>query len=177
MLQFIIDFLTPILGGMGVSPADVETYVHDSGVYIYALVAIIVVAIAVAIAAHWIARKGDRHVWRWGAGLGALVAIVVVVNLVVFGPLYSIASILINEKGSVSEESAKASMDTISKVGDEGFVLAENDDDLLPLPASTKKLNVFGWASTNPIFGGTGSGSADMSNATGVYDGSSQLRG
>ena len=29
-------------------------------------------------------------------------------------------------------------------------------------------LNVFGWASTNPIYGGTGSGSSDSSNAVDI---------
>ena len=43
-------------------------------------------------------------------------------------------------------------------MGDEGIVLAENNG-MLPL-SGTDKINVFGWAATNPIYGGTGSGSS-----------------
>ena len=46
----------------------------------------------------------------------------------------------------------------LEKVGDEGIVLAENNG-MLPL-SGTDKINVFGWAATNPIYGGTGSGSS-----------------
>ncbi|MBQ6213162.1 MAG: hypothetical protein IJJ57_09785, partial [Ruminococcus sp.] len=42
------------------------------------------------------------------------------------------------------------------KIAEEGFVLLENED-ILPL-TDTKKVNLFGWASTNPIYGGAGSG-------------------
>lgn len=33
------------------------------------------------------------------------------------------------------------------------------------------KINVFGWASTNPIYGGTGSGTVDASTAVGILEG------
>ena len=36
--------------------------------------------------------------------------------------------------------------------------MLKNEDNILPLDESNK-LNVFGWASTNPCYGGTGSGS------------------
>ena len=42
-------------------------------------------------------------------------------------------------------------------MAEEGIVLLENEDSILPL-AGGAKLNVFGWASTNPCYGGTGSG-------------------
>lgn len=47
------------------------------------------------------------------------------------------------------------------------MVLVKNKENLLPL-AENSNINVFGWASTNPIFGGTGSGSSDSSNAIGI---------
>lgn len=34
-----------------------------------------------------------------------------------------------------------------------------------------KNINVFGWASTNPCYGGTGSGSVDTSSAVSLLDG------
>ena len=42
------------------------------------------------------------------------------------------------------------------QIAEEGFVLLENEG-VLPLQ-NTKRLNLFGWASTNPVYGGAGSG-------------------
>jgi len=41
----------------------------------------------------------------------------------------------------------------------------------LPLGEDVTNLNVFGWASTNPIFGGSGSGGSDSSTAVGILQG------
>ena len=49
----------------------------------------------------------------------------------------------------------------------EGMVLLKNKG-ILPLASDTKKLNVFGWDSTNPLYGGTGSGSSDSSTAISI---------
>ena len=40
----------------------------------------------------------------------------------------------------------------------EGVVLVRNEDDALPLPASADRVNVFGWASTQWVGSGSGSG-------------------
>ena len=78
MLQLLINLLTPIFEGMGVSPTDVATYVHNLSGYIYAI------------------------------------------------------------------------LGTLGLAGNNG---------VLPL-SGTDKINVFGWAAANPIYGGTGSGSS-----------------
>ena len=36
------------------------------------------------------------------------------------------------------------------------------------LASDVDSMNVFGWASTNPIYGGTGSGSADTSSVVSI---------
>ena len=52
----------------------------------------------------------------------------------------------------------------------EGITMLENDG-MLPL-ADTTAINVFGWASTNPIYGGTGSGAlSDAYPTTSLLDG------
>lgn len=71
-----------------------------------------------------------------------------------------------NTRAQVSEESIANSKAVIKEVGEEGMVLLENNG-VLPL-TDTTNLNVFGWASTNPIFGGTGSGSSDNSASVGI---------
>ena len=48
--------------------------------------------------------------------------------------------------------------------------MLKNDDSNLPL--SNKKVNVFGWGSTNPVYGGTGSGSmSDQYDTVSLLDG------
>lgn len=51
-----------------------------------------------------------------------------------------------------------------------GIVLVKNEDNALPL-TDVANLNVFGWASTNPIYSGTGSGTIDVSTAVGILEG------
>lgn len=159
MLQFLIDWLTPIFENMGVSPTDVQQYVNSLSGYIYAIVGTLIAAIAVMIAAHWLVKKGTRHVVRFGAGIAWVLVVTVLANIICFGPMYNNLAPILNIKASVSEESVKASEEIIKETGEEGMALVKNDG-TLPL-AENSSLNVFGWASTNPIYGGTGSGSAD----------------
>lgn len=166
MLNFLIKILTPIFTRMGVSPTDVETYVNSMGGYIYGIFAVLVLVAAVMIGAHFWVKKGTRHVVRTGAGLSGLLIITLIANLVSFGPLYNNLSIILNSTARVTEESMAVSREVIEDIGDEGMVLLKNDG-LLPLN-DTENLNVFGWDSISPIFGGTGSGSSDNSTAVGI---------
>ena len=74
----------------------------------------------------------------------------------------NVSSVLNAKKVVLAQETTDQSRATIQKVAEEGMVLLKNDG-ILPLSSDTKKLNVFGWDSTNPLFGGTGSGSSDSS--------------
>ncbi len=158
MLQTLINLLTPIFEGMGVSAVDVETYVNNLSGYIYAILGTLILAIVVIVAAQFVVKKGTRHIVAVNAALAWVLITTVLANVICFGPMYNNLAPILNKTGSVSEESAAASEAVIEKVGDEGIVLAQNDG-LLPLSGTTK-INVFGWASTNPIYGGTGSGSS-----------------
>ena len=64
---------------------------------------------------------------------------------------------LVSVSGTISEETSAEATQLVNEITQEGVVLAQNDDNLLPV-ASGSKLNVFGWSSTNPCYGGTGSG-------------------
>ena len=169
MLQLIIDLLTPVFKKLGVSPVDVETYVNSMSSYIYVILITIVLVAAVMIAAHWLVKKGIRHIVRWGAGISGILIITVIANLICYGPMYNNISIILNSTARVTEESAVRSKEVIEDTGDEGMVLVKNKDNLLPL-AESSNINVFGWASTNPIYGGTGSGSSDSSDAVGIIE-------
>ena len=166
MLQFLINVLTPVFENMGVSPTDVEQYVNSLGGYIYAILVLFVVMVAVMVGAHWFAKKGTRHVVRGSAAVAWVLIVVVLANVICYGPMYNNIAPILNGKASVSEESKAASRDVIREVGEEGMTLVKNDG-ALPLEKDSN-LNVFGWASTNPIYGGTGSGSSDSSNAVDI---------
>ena len=158
MLQLLIDLLTPIFEGMGVAPTDVVSYVNMLSGYIYAIFGTLILAIVVAVGAQFVVKKGKRHMVAVNAVLAWVLIVTVLANMMCFGPLYNNLAPIINYDGAVSPESAAASESVIEKVGEEGIVLAQNDG-LLPL-TNTTKVNVFGWAATNPIYGGTGSGSS-----------------
>lgn len=166
MVQFLTNILNPIFGPMGVTPADLSAYITQVQGHVWAILAVLLVMIVVLIVAKK-AKKGKKHVIRWGAVLACIAAITLIVNMMCYGPLYNnISSFLNASKAELSEETIKASKDVIKKVGEEGLVLVKNNG-LLPLDSSVKNLNVFGWGSTNPILGGTGSGSSDGSTAVG----------
>lgn len=157
MLQWLTNVLTPVFVGMGVSPVDVQTYVRMLSGYIYGIIITIITVIILMIAAHFF-KKENRGLVRWTSLVAGISIIAIIANMIGFGPLHDNLSALMNGLGTVSEESAAHSLEVIEKIGDEGIVLAQNDG-MLPL-TDTQKINVFGWAATNPIYGGTGSGSS-----------------
>ena len=161
MAQFLSTLLNPIFGPMGVSQADLTAYIEMVKGYVLVILAALVVMIVVLILAKK-AKKGQKHVIRWTAVIACIAVITLVVNLMCYGPLYNnISSFLNASKAELTEETIAASKAVIQKVGEEGLVLVKNNG-LLPLKSDVKKLNVFGWGSTNPILGGTGSGSSDQ---------------
>lgn len=101
-------------------------------------------------------KKSKKYMIRWQAGLGIVLALAVTVNLILTGPMRSMVTLATGD-GKVSEEHAAEATELVEDMADEGIVLLDNDG-TLPL-AKNSKLNVFGWASTNPCYGGTGSGS------------------
>ena len=99
--------------------------------------------------------KAKKYMIRCQAGLAILLALVITVNLICFGPMNTMIS-LATGSGSISEETSAEATDLVEDIADEGIVLLKNEGRTLPLTAGN--LNVFGWASTNPVYGGTGSG-------------------
>ena len=100
-------------------------------------------------------KKSKKYLIRFNAVLGIVLALGVTVNLILVGPMYSMVT-LATGGGKVSEENVATATELCEDIADEGIVLLDNVG-TLPL-AKNSKLNVFGWASTNPCYGGTGSG-------------------
>lgn len=165
MQSLITKLLGPVFYGMGVSEADFASYLSSCMNYIYAILAALVILIIVLIVAHK-AKKGTRAFIRGTSVIAFLTAIAVIANMVVTGPLKTnIQTFLAGSNVNLTEETVADSKDVIKRVGEEGLVLVKNNG-LLPLDAGN--INVFGWGSTNPILGGTGSGSSDGSSAVGI---------
>ncbi|BCN29194.1 glycoside hydrolase family 3 protein [Anaeromicropila herbilytica] len=108
---------------------------------------------------------------KWQSILVLVLAFIMTVNVVCFGPMVSILNLKFTKVEGVSEKAATASKNLTEQIADEGTVLLKNKDGMLPLNKDVKKLNVFGWASTNPCYGGTGSGSVDPSNCVTLLQG------
>ena len=129
----------------------------------------LVLAIIVTIAAVKI-KKPTRGLVRGTAWVAFLLALVLIVNQILTGPMYSMVSMVFKKGGDISAESITNASQLCEDIADEGFVLLKNDG-ILPLSADAK-VNTFGWSSTNPVYGGTGSGSL-----SGLYETVSLLKG
>lgn len=99
-----------------------------------------------------------------------IVFVAVMVNTICMGPMRNQMELMLGDTGVISEETAANSRQIVEEISGEGIILLQNEEDLLPL-ADTANINVFGWASTNPIYGGTGSGSVDVSSAIDLLSG------
>lgn len=102
-------------------------------------------------------KTAKRKFVRAQAGIAIFLALVLTVNMICFIPMSSLITLAMG-KGTITEETSKEATDLVQKIAEEGIVLLKNEDNILPLN-QTNALNVFGWASTNPCYGGTGSGS------------------
>ena len=141
---------------LSVNMDDVVNVLNSCKPYLIALAVVLVLAIGVSIAAVKV-QKPKRQLLRKEAWLAFFLALVVIVNLICFIPMSSMISLVMGN-GTITEETSEESKELVQKIAEEGIVLLKNDEQLLPL-AENSSLNVFGWASTNPCYGGTGSGS------------------
>lgn len=154
---------------MTFSAEDVKMVLSTISGYLIVMAVFLVVAIAVAVAV----RKMDKPkkcLIRWQALFAWLLAVVVCVNTICFGVYGDTLNAALAEKKDISEEAKEASRNTVQETAEEGIILAKNEDKVLPVK-DIKKLNVFGWASTNPIYGGSGSGASDSSTSVSLLQG------
>ena len=117
-----------------------------------ALVAAIVVTVVVARMA-----EGRRKLARSLTWIAAVAVIAGSVNAMLLGPLNSVVTMATAERHELSQETIDRTNQLAVDIESEGITLLQNSEGLLPMEPGN--VNVFGWASTNPIYGGTGSGS------------------
>ena len=123
--------------------------------YLIGIAAAILIAIAVIIAVRKV-KKPLRGLIRGETVMALLLALCILVNGIIWNPMYAIISMAMG-KGSVTEATTAKAEEVAEDVAAQGFVLLQNKEDFLPL-SGQNKLNLFGWASSNPAYGGTGSG-------------------
>ena len=122
--------------------------------YIIGIIAALVIGIVIMIACRRMSRD-KRFLIRGEAAIAMVLAVVVCVNMICFGPMATLIG-LATGNGTLSDETNEEAAEVAEEIMEDGIVLLKNES-LLPLN-ETKKLNIFGWESINPAYGGAGSG-------------------
>ena len=165
MIDLLAKLISPITEPMGVANADLVSYLNAmSGHLLIGGIALLVLILVLILACK--VKKGWKTWTRLQAVVAFLAVVVLLVNAVCYGPMNNLLSTFLNaSEVALDAATMQQSNDMITRIGEEGFVLLRNEGSVLPLKSGTTKLNVFGWASTKPYLGGTGSsesGSEDV---------------
>ena len=141
---------------LAINISDVINVLNTCKPYLIAFGVVLVLAIIVSVAVKNMQKPKKKFI-RAQSWIAVLLALVIVVNMICFGPMSSMIS-LATGNGTITEETSDEATELCENIAEEGIVLLKNEEGMLPLEGNSK-LNVFGWASTNPCYGGTGSGS------------------
>lgn len=158
-----------------INMADVMNVIGSLTPYLIAIGVLFVLALIITFAVNKktvkdVATRKIVHSESW---LVALVGIVVAVSMMLTGPLSTLLNNATITKYTLSDATVSKANELAKEVQSEAITMLKNDDSNLPL--SNKKVNVFGWGSTNPVYGGTGSGSmSDQYETVSMLDGMKQ---
>ena len=141
---------------LSINMEDVKIVLTAIAPYLIVIGVALALAIIVTIAC-FKAKKSVKKLIRGEAWIAFLLTAVIAINLICFVPMSSMIS-LATGNGTISKETSDEATELCTDIAEEGIVLLKNEGNTLPV-ASGSNLNVFGWASTNPCYGGTGSGS------------------
>ena len=142
-----------------INMADVMNVIGSLTSYLIAIGVLFVLALIITFAVNkkTVKNVATRKIVHSESWLVALVGIVVAVSMMLTGPLSTLLNNATITKYTLSDATVSKANELAKDVQSEAVTLLKNDDSNLPL--SGKKVNVFGWGSTNPVYGGTGSGS------------------
>lgn len=170
MVALLALYVNPVYAaGLEIQKNDVITVLKNCAPYLVVFIVILIAAVIFGI----ICRRYDvkkRIMLRGQAVIVTMLTFVVIVNQLCLGPVSTLLNVVVQEKGEVTEETKEEAEDLITEIAEEGIVMVKNNG-TLPLAENTKNINVFGWASTNPCYGGTGSGAVDTSNCISLLQG------
>ena len=142
-----------------INMADVMNVIGSLTPYLIAIGVLFVLALIITFAVNkkTVKEVATRKIVHSESWLVALVGIVVAVSMMLTGPLSTLLNNATITKYTLSDATVSKANELAKDVQSEAVTMLKNDDSNLPL--SNKKVNVFGWGSTNPVYGGTGSGS------------------
>lgn len=155
-----------------INMADVMNVIGSLTPYLIAIGVIFVLALIITFAVNkkTVKEVATRKIIHSESWLVALVGIVVAVSMMLSGPLSTLLNNATATKYMLSDATVSKANELAKEVQSEAITMLKNDDSNLPL--SNKKVNVFGWGSTNPVYGGTGSGSmSDQYDTVSLLDG------
>lgn len=158
-----------------INMADVMNVIGSLTPYLIAIGVLFVLALIITFAVNkkTVKEVATRKIVHSESWLVALVGIVVAVSMMLTGPLSTLLNNATITKYTLSDATVSKANELAKDVQSEAVTLLKNDDSNLPL--SGKKVNVFGWGSTNPVYGGTGSGSmSDQYETVSMLDGMKQ---
>lgn len=155
-----------------INMADVMNVIGSLTPYLIAIGVLFVLALIITFAVNkkTVKEVETRKIIHSESWLVALVGIVVAVSMMLSGPLSTLLNNATITKYMLSDTTVSKANELAKEVQSEAITMLKNDDSNLPL--ANKKVNVFGWGSTNPVYGGTGSGSmSDQYDTVSLLDG------
>ncbi len=155
-----------------INMADVMNVIGSLTPYLVAIGVLLVLALIITFAVNkkTVKEVATRKIVHSESWIVALVGIVVAVSMMLTGPLATLLNNATITKYMLSDDTVSKANELAKEVQSEAITLLKNEDSNLPL--SSKKVNVFGWGSTNPVYGGTGSGSmSDQYDTVSMLDG------
>ena len=155
-----------------INMADVMNVVGSLVPYLVVIGVLLVLGIIITFAVNkkTVKNVGSRKLIHSESWIVALVGIVVAISMMLSGPLATLLNNATLTKYMLSDATVSKANELAKEVQSEAITMLKNDDSNLPL--SNKKVNVFGWGSTNPVYGGTGSGSmSDQYDTVSLLDG------
>lgn len=156
------------MGNVEVAYEDVVSVIQMIRTHLIIIGAVLAVMLVVMFAAkRW--KKPLRGLIRWQSFFAFVMVLSLTLNLALTGTLYNTLNVVLTDKGQLAPEHVENSRRIVEEVTNEGVILTKNTEGYLPI--APQKINVFGWASTSPIYGGTGSGTVDASTAVGILQG------
>lgn len=124
---------------------------------------ILALLITIAVNKHTVKNVANRKMIHSQSWLVAFVAVVAALATMLLGPLSNLIT-KSTSKHELQPATVAAARNLAEDIQRESVTMLQNSDGTLPLKSN--KVNVFGWASTNPVYGGTGSGSMSADNPT-----------